>query len=66
MLKLYICPNCQSVRYVSLENTICYKCKVNMLLSETPYADYIQLDEKQRQECVENFISQHRSTTEAE
>lgn len=57
MLKLYICPNCKSVRYVSLENTACYKCDLDMLLSDTPYADYIKLDNYKRQCCVEEFLT---------
>lgn len=56
MLKLYVCPKCKGVRYVSLENITCYKCNESMLLSDTPYSDYILLDADQRKDCVDRFI----------
>lgn len=56
MLKLYVCPTCKGVRYVSLENICCYKCNIDMILCDTPYADFIKLDVKQRKKCIDDFL----------
>lgn len=63
MLKLYICPNCKLVRYVSLENTTCYRCNIEMLYSETPYTEYIALLPEERVTLVEDFLSTQTNST---
>ncbi len=57
-LKLYICPSCKGTRYVSLENTTCYRCNRPMLLSNMPYADFIELDLEERKQHIQNFLGQ--------
>lgn len=37
MLKVYICPKCGAVRYVSKFKTQCFKCNINMVLSNVAY-----------------------------
>lgn len=49
MLKVYICPKCGAVRFVSKYKTECFKCNCKMKLSKTPYENYILLSEKERQ-----------------
>lgn len=57
MLKLYICPSCKLVRYVSLDNITCYRCNTNMLFSSKTYLDFIKLDLKERKEYIEDFLA---------
>lgn len=52
MLKVYICPKCKAVRYVSKFKTYCYKCNVDMVLSTTPYEEYILLDLEDRNQII--------------
>lgn len=59
MLKLYICPSCRDTRYVSLENTTCYRCNCPMALSNLPYADYIEMDAGQRAQHIQEFMVQY-------
>lgn len=56
MLKVYICPKCKAVRYVSKFKTQCYKCNVEMILSSIPYEDYISLDTNGRNSIIEKTI----------
>lgn len=49
MLKVYICPKCGAVRFVSKYKTECFKCNCEMQLSKTPYEDYILLTKSQRE-----------------
>lgn len=53
MLKLYICSKCKAFRYVSKKNITCYKCNRKMTLAKIPYSQFIQLNEKARQACIE-------------
>lgn len=48
MLKVYICPKCGSYRFVTNNNYICYKCQRHMTLADIEYANYIELDSKER------------------
>lgn len=49
MLKVYICPKCGAVRFVSKYKTECFKCDCKMELSKIPYEDYILLSPIERQ-----------------
>ncbi|MSS64830.1 DNA-directed RNA polymerase subunit M [Velocimicrobium porci] len=53
MLKVYICPKCGAVRFVSKYKTQCFKCDCEMKLSKTSYEDYILLTESERQNEIE-------------
>lgn len=55
MLKLYICPKCKTVRFVSKKNTTCYNCNIKMKLANITYSDYIQLDAEARRKCIDQF-----------
>lgn len=57
MLKVYICPNCQSVRFVSKYKTECFKCDQQMRLANTPYEEYILLDETERNNVILQTLS---------
>ncbi|MFA9463393.1 MAG: DNA-directed RNA polymerase subunit M [Velocimicrobium sp.] len=57
MLKVYICPKCKAVRYVSKYKTHCYKCNVEMVLSTIPYEEYITLDTTNRNLLIEKLVS---------
>lgn len=57
MLKLYICPSCKLTRYVSLDNTTCYRCNVDMLISNKSYIDFIKLDLNERRKHIEDFLA---------
>lgn len=59
MLKLYICPSCRGTRYVSLENTTCYHCNCPMVLSNLPYADFIEMGRTEREQHVQDFMVQY-------
>ncbi len=48
MLKVYVCPKCKAVRYVSKFKTECFKCNINMSLSSISYEEYIRLEEQER------------------
>lgn len=61
MLKIYICPKCKAFRYVSKNNTMCFKCNTQMLLSDISYSDFIQLTPENRQQCIEQFINLKRT-----
>lgn len=52
MLKLYICPKCKAFRYVSKNNTTCYKCNTKMILSTVSYSQFIQMDAEDRKKCL--------------
>ncbi|MEG1459161.1 MAG: hypothetical protein RR056_02995 [Acetivibrio sp.] len=56
MLKVYICPLCKAVRYVSKFKTQCYKCDVEMVLSTTSYEDYINLAQAGRNLVIEKSL----------
>lgn len=56
MLKVYICPVCQSVRYVSKENITCHRCSCSMILSGTSYADFIHFNVEQRIGCINHTL----------
>lgn len=49
MLDVYICPKCELVRYVSKDKTHCFRCDLEMIHADIPYADYIKLSKTQRQ-----------------
>lgn len=59
MLKVYICPKCKAVRYVSKFKTHCYKCNVDMVLSTTPYEEYIMLDLDGRNQIIKKVSLNH-------
>ena len=48
MLKVYICPDCGSYRFVTDNNFTCYKCERHMTLMDIEYANYIELDNDER------------------
>lgn len=52
MLDVYICPKCELVRYVSKDKTHCFRCDVEMIHADIPYADYIKLTAKERQPYI--------------
>lgn len=56
MLKVYICPKCGQVRYVSKFKTECFKCNYQMTLAKIPYENYILLDPRQRQAVIEKIL----------
>lgn len=56
MLKVYICPKCKAVRYVSKFKTQCYKCNVEMVLSKISYEEYIGLDTADRRQVIEKSV----------
>lgn len=56
MLKVYVCPKCKAVRFVSKYKTICFKCNVEMKLSSTPYESYIDLDLGERKRIIEKTV----------
>jgi len=57
MLKVYICPKCKAVRYVSKYKTQCYKCNVEMILASIPYEEYIILDTVGRNSIIQGDIA---------
>lgn len=57
MLKVYICPKCKAVRYVSKFRTYCYKCDMDMVQCIRSYEDYINLDSSDRDTIIEESIS---------
>lgn len=57
MLKVYICPKCGAVRFVSKFKTECFKCNCQMTLAKIPYENYILLDTKQRQAVIEKVYT---------
>lgn len=61
MLKLYICPKCKGVRFVSKDNTICYKCNIQMIKSSTSYSEFISMHPHQRRICIEDTIQSNQS-----
>ncbi len=56
MLKVYICPKCGQVRYVSKFKTECFKCNCQMTLAKIPYENYILLDPRQRKAVIEKIL----------
>lgn len=54
MLKLYICPKCNSFRYVSKDNITCYKCNEEMVESLVSYNDFIAMSIEERKRCLKN------------
>lgn len=58
MLKLYICPKCNTFRYVSKKNTTCYKCNTKMILSNVSYSQFIQMDAEDRDKCLTQCCSE--------
>lgn len=64
MLKVYICPVCQSVRYVSKENTMCHKCDCDMVLCETDYADFIHFNAIQRIACIDQTLQKIKNPSD--
>lgn len=56
MLKVYICPKCKAVRYVSKYKTQCYKCNVEMVLSPISYEEYITFDANDRNAIIEKSL----------
>lgn len=57
MLKVYICPKCGAVRYVSKFKTQCFKCNINMVLSNVAYENYIELNITERSHIIKKVIS---------
>lgn len=57
MLKVYICPKCGAVRYVSKFKTQCFKCNMNMVLSSVAYENYIELNTTERSLVIKEVIS---------
>ncbi|MDK2808356.1 MAG: hypothetical protein PWP24_1091 [Clostridiales bacterium] len=57
MLKVYICPTCKAVRYVSKYKTHCYKCNQEMSLASIPYEEYITLDPTERHRIIEKTVA---------
>lgn len=66
MLKLYICPSCRGTRYVSLENTTCYRCSCSMVLSDLPYADYIELEASERKQHIQEFMVKYTNAKKSD
>lgn len=66
MLKLYICPSCRGTRYVSLENTTCYHCNCSMVLSDLPYADYIELEPMERKQHIQDFMVKYTNAKKSD
>lgn len=66
MLKLYICPSCRGTRYVSLENTTCYRCSCSMVLSDLPYADYIELEPTERKQHIQDFMVKYTNAKKSD
>lgn len=56
MLKLYICKQCKSVRFVSKNNITCFSCNQPMVLSSTPYADFILLNPAEREAAIDETL----------
>ena len=57
MLKVYICPKCGSYRFVTNNNYTCYKCQLNMTLADIEYANYIDLDNNERDLIKKRYTS---------
>ena len=55
MLKVYICPKCGLVRFVSKFKTECFRCNCQMTLAKISYENYILLDTKQRKSIIEKI-----------
>lgn len=64
MLKVYICPACQSVRYVSKEHIACHKCDCDMVLCSTAYADFIHFNEIQRIDCINHTLQKIKNPSD--
>lgn len=65
MLKLYICPSCRGIRYVSLENTTCYRCNCSMVLSNLPYADFIEMEPREREQHIQDFMVKYTNAKQS-
>ena len=60
MLKLYVCPKCKTIRYVSRKNITCFKCNTQMLLSNVSYSDFIAMSPEARLQCIKHTLQQKK------
>ena len=56
MLKVYICSKCGRYRFVTSQNYMCYKCNLNMTLTDINYENYIEYNQEKRNEITKKYI----------
>ncbi|MCJ7837246.1 DNA-directed RNA polymerase subunit M [Cuneatibacter sp. NSJ-177] len=51
MIRVFICPKCGKVRVVSKYlKASCYECGRPMVVCHTPYVEWVELDETEREQ----------------
>lgn len=57
MMRIFLCLNCRRWQYVSdrLRGT-CNQCRQEMLGTDVPFEDFVDLNERQRYEVIDDII----------